>query len=268
MIKYIIITIIILGFLILSHELGHFLAARMFNVKVNEFAIGMGPTILKKETSKTTYSLRLLPIGGFCSLQEDEGKEIEEVRLLNGDIYEVTLRNKCDPNESFTNKPAWQRFIILGAGVFVNIIVAILILMIALILMGADPLTAITRSFILSYRFGGLIFQSIRMLIVGEVPATDLTGPVGMVQVVHDYSNYGLSFLLFFTAMLSINLAIVNLIPVPALDGGQMLILIVEKIKGGEISESIKNTMFVISYILIMLLTIFVFYNDIIRIFN
>ena len=72
-IVYILAAILIFGVLIAVHELGHFLAAKLCGVRVNEFSIGMGPLIWHKETEETQYSLRLLPIGGFCAMEgEDE----------------------------------------------------------------------------------------------------------------------------------------------------------------------------------------------------
>ena len=98
----ILITILLFGILILIHELGHFLTARFAKVKINEFAIGMGPVIFKKQGKETLYSLRALPIGGFVQMDGEDG-------------------NGVDPN-SFNNKPKWKRFIILVAGAFNNLV--------------------------------------------------------------------------------------------------------------------------------------------------
>ena len=94
----ILIAILVFGVLIFVHELGHFLAARAFGVKVNEFAIGMGPTLISWKSKKydTKYALRLLPIGGFVSMEgEDE---------------------ESDDENAFNKKPKWKRAIILAAG--------------------------------------------------------------------------------------------------------------------------------------------------------
>ena len=100
----IILAILIFGFLIFIHEFGHFTAARIFKVKVKEFAIGMGPRLISKRSEKsgTVYSLRLLPIGGFVSMAgEDE---------------------ESDEEGSLNSKPVWQRMIIIAAGAFMNIV--------------------------------------------------------------------------------------------------------------------------------------------------
>ena len=97
---YIIAAILIFGVLIAVHELGHFLAAKACGVRVNEFSIGMGPTILHKTKGDTTYSLRLLPIGGFCAMEGEE-EDSNDPTALN--------------NQSF-----WKKLIIFAAGAFMN----------------------------------------------------------------------------------------------------------------------------------------------------
>ena len=109
---YILLAILAFGVLIVTHELGHFVAARACGVKVNEFAVGMGPAILKKQGKETLYSLRILPLGGYCAM---EGEDAET----------------GDPR-AFTAKPAWQRIIILCAGAAMNFLTGfVLILCIA-----------------------------------------------------------------------------------------------------------------------------------------
>jgi len=108
----VIIALILFGFLIFIHELGHYLAARLFKVGINEFAIGMGPKLITKKSDKTgiVYSLRLLPIGGFVSMV-GEDEDSTDVNALN-------------------NKPVWQRMIIVSAGAFMNVLVGILIVLV------------------------------------------------------------------------------------------------------------------------------------------
>lgn len=107
---YIVIAILVFGLLIFIHELGHFLAARAFGVRVNEFAVGMGPKILKKQGKKTLYSLRAIPFGGFCEMV-GEDEEVDSV-------------------DSFSSKPGWQKVIILVAGVTMNFIMGFILLLI------------------------------------------------------------------------------------------------------------------------------------------
>lgn len=107
---YIIIAILILGILISVHELGHFLAAKSFGVRVNEFAIGMGPGIFKKQGKETLYSLRLLPIGGYCAI-EGENDDSEDERSMG-------------------KKPLIARLCILFAGSFMNFLAGFLIVLV------------------------------------------------------------------------------------------------------------------------------------------
>ena len=107
---YILLAILAFGILIASHELGHFLAAKACGVRVNEFAIGMGPTLLKKQGKETKYSLRLLPIGGFCAM-EGEDEESEDPR-------------------AFSSQKPWKRFIILVAGAAMNFLLGLIIVII------------------------------------------------------------------------------------------------------------------------------------------
>ena len=103
-----ILAILVFGVLIFTHELGHFLTAKLFGVRVNEFAVNMGPTLFKKTVGETTYSFRLIPIGGFCAMEgEDEASE--------------------DPR-AFTSAKAWKRAIILIAGSAMNFLTGLLVL--------------------------------------------------------------------------------------------------------------------------------------------
>ncbi len=104
---YIAIAIIAFGILIGVHELGHFVTAKLFNIKVNEFSLGMGPTVFKKQRGETLYSLRCLPIGGFCAIEGEDGDSEEE----------------C----AFTAKPIWMRTVVLLAGSLSNFIIGFII---------------------------------------------------------------------------------------------------------------------------------------------
>ena len=101
-------AILFFGVIIALHECGHFLTAKLFKIRVNEFSIGMGPTLLKKKKGETQYSLRLLPIGGFVQLEgEDEVSD--------------------DPR-AFGNQKAWKRFIVIAACATVKIILGLLLI--------------------------------------------------------------------------------------------------------------------------------------------
>ena len=120
-IKVFLLTVLVFGVLIFVHELGHFIAARAFKVKVNEFAIGMGPAIFsrKSKRSGTVYSLRLLPIGGYNSM-EGENEE-------------------SDDDGAFCSKPAWQRIIIVVSGGLMNLLIGIILMFIVVLCMKSYP---------------------------------------------------------------------------------------------------------------------------------
>lgn len=107
---YLIIAILIFSFLIFIHEFGHFITAKLFGVKVNEFSIFMGPRLLHWGKGETEYSLRLLPIGGFCAMEGEDG-------------------SSEDPR-AFTAKAPWKRAIILAAGAFMNFLTGLVLLIV------------------------------------------------------------------------------------------------------------------------------------------
>ena len=105
---YIVLAILLFGLLIFVHEFGHFITAKLFGVRVNEFSMFMGPAIWKKQKGETLYALRCIPIGGYCAMEGEDGDS--------------------DDPRSFTNAAIWKRFIILIAGVFMETSSAIIIL--------------------------------------------------------------------------------------------------------------------------------------------
>ena len=107
---YILAAILIFGVLIALHELGHFCAAKACGVRVNEFAIGMGPAILKKTKGETTYALRLLPIGGFCAMEGEE--------------------EASDDPRALSNQGFWKKLIIFAAGALMNFLTGLVILLV------------------------------------------------------------------------------------------------------------------------------------------
>lgn len=115
----VILTLVIFMFIILIHEFGHFITAKLCNVRVNEFSIGMGPLLLRKKKGDTQYSLRLLPIGGYVSM-EGEDADSEDDRALN-------------------KKPLWQRLIIVSAGAMLNLLLGFVIIVILYSAQGTAP---------------------------------------------------------------------------------------------------------------------------------
>ena len=113
----ILVAILFFAVIITIHEFGHFITAKLFKVRVNEFAIGMGPAIFKKKIGETLYALRLLPIGGFCAMEGEDGGSEDE--------------------HAFCNTAAWKRFIIVAAGATMNLILGLILVG---IIVGGDKL--------------------------------------------------------------------------------------------------------------------------------
>ncbi|MBQ6267681.1 MAG: site-2 protease family protein [Clostridia bacterium] len=108
----ILVAILFFGAIIFFHELGHFSFAKLFDVQVDEFSMGMGPTLLKRKRGETQYSLRLFPIGGYVKMEGED--------------------DESDNPRAFCNKPAWQRFIIVAAGGCVNLLIGLIVVAIML----------------------------------------------------------------------------------------------------------------------------------------
>ena len=124
MIGKILAALLVLGLLIMIHEFGHFLAAKRMGVRVNEFAIGMGPRLLHWGKGETTYSLRAFPIGGFCAMEgEDEGAPTPAA-LGGGEDAQPEDRSR-----SFAHKPVWRRFVIVVAGALMNLVLGYVLLL-------------------------------------------------------------------------------------------------------------------------------------------
>lgn len=112
----IIIAIVLFGFMIFIHEFGHFFTAKLCGIRVNEFAIGMGPTIFHFQGKETRYSLRLLPIGGFCAMEGEDEESADE--------------------RSFGKKPVWKRFLVVVMGALMNILLGLILMM---VILGQEP---------------------------------------------------------------------------------------------------------------------------------
>lgn len=337
--------ILILGVIVLVHEFGHFIFAKMFKVHVYEFSIGMGPKVwgTKPKKGETSYNIRAIPIGGFVQLA---GEEVDD-------------DDNIPKNKKLYNKPIWQRFLIMFFGAGNNFILAFLVLMFIGLLTGSpvmDPvLTKVDTNYPLyeagirdndkvlkingksistiddvkvymtiyangdevtfdverngkdytykvtpkkeendgtvSYKFGAVfeqktetgffnavkyaftkvgayikqMFITLWALFTGLVGVKSLSGPVGIYSVVGQSASSGVMSLLNLLALLSVNVGFINLIPLPAFDGGRILFLLIEKIKGSPVSPKVENTVHSIGFILLMVLLLFITFNDVLR---
>lgn len=328
-------VILLFVILIFPHELGHFVAAKLCGVQVNEFAFGMGPVILKKQGKETLYSIRAFPVGGFCAM---EGEDTEEA---------------TENPRAFNNKSWWKKIIILVAGAAMNIIIAFLVMIFAAVYMGTptttinsvtdggaasmagiqagdkivrvsdsrvdsweefvgciqkeikvDKTISITverngkeKTFSLSpqrqkngkYVIGVIskqrhnlfigmkngmastvkmtkaLFESFKMLFTSKEAINQVSGPVGMIKIVSDAAGLGVFYYLYLVALISLNLAIFNLLPLPALDGGRIIFVIIRMFTGRAISDKVEARVHMIGMALLLTLTVFVTWNDIMR---
>ena len=344
---YIIIAIIIFGILIAIHEFGHFTAAKLCGVKVEEFAIGMGPALFKKQKGETVYALRILPIGGFCAMAgEDE---------------------ESDDPRAFTNQGFWKKFVILCAGSFMNLVLGIVLILImyagaqafvtptidhfmdgcpyegAEAMQAGDTFYSIdgqriylvsdvssflirgdgvydivmlrdgekvelkdfaltTKSyaeyanegpkygFVFGYteatfgpkleytwnttrEFSRLVWLGLGDLINGKVGLKDMSGPVGIVDMMNEVGQQAESAkaaadnLLYISAFIAVNLAIMNMLPIPALDGGRVFLMIVtviiEAVSRKKLDPKYEGYIHLGGMVLLLGLMALVMYNDI-----
>lgn len=341
----IIIGILLFELIVFVHEGGHFLTAKLSGVKVNEFALGMGPKILKFKKGETLYSLRLFPIGGFCAM---EGEDTES-----------------DDDRAFGNKPVWKRMIIVCAGAVMNILLGLILMMITLapnqyfasttIAVFADNATSsqqlkvgdeiksingygISTSTDLSFalataksnelemtvvrnnqqidfakvtlptvttdegkeilqldfkvkaienNFGTLLSQtflstwstikmvwaSLAGLITGQFGLNEVSGPVGMTSAISQATASGLerSFmdglnnLIYIMMIITVNLGVVNLLPLPALDGGRLVFLIVEAIRRKPVNPEHEGYVHAIGMLILFAFMIIISVKDVIQ---
>lgn len=347
----IIVAVLVFGLIVLIHELGHFLFAKMNGIAVVEFSIGMGPRLLRFKKGETTYSIKVLPLGGSCMmLGEDEDNPDER---------------------AFQNKSIPARMSVIAAGPIFNFILAFFLSMILVGMSGydttyikdvtenspayeagirsGDKLLKINGENVSMYReyilykllrpeekmsqvefsrvnpatgireiqsvsvtpqyseengkyligititpqnmrvtsFGELMkygymemkydvkltVKSLGMLFTGKASVNDLSGPVGIVVMIDDSVKAGLTVSVMAALMnvismcilLSANLGVMNLLPIPALDGGRLLFLIIEAIRGKRMDPEKEGLVNMISMAALMALMIFVVFNDINR---
>ncbi|HCC00136.1 MAG TPA: RIP metalloprotease RseP [Ruminococcaceae bacterium] len=336
---YIVIAIVVFGVLIFLHEFGHFFTAKLCGVKVNEFAIGMGPALFHIQKGETKYSLRLLPIGGYTAMEgeDDDGSS--------------------DPR-AFVNRPVWQRIIVLVAGSFMNILTGFVIILIMWVMIHPMPSTMVakftqgavssasglqandkilsidgaavhvnvdimlglaesdhgrvnmqvlrggktvnlsnvqfpttddgnggkvmlqdfqvyaqrkTPGNVLSYAFYWtiamvkLVWVTIVQMFTGRYSVKDLTGPVGTTAAMGQAATQSPLTLFNLVAIIAVNLGVVNLFPLPALDGGRLLFVIIEGIRGKPVARKYEGYVHLVGFALLMALMLLVTFNDIFR---
>ena len=351
MFSTILLFIIVLAVLVLVHELGHFLTARWFGIDVEEFGFGFPPRLFGIKKGNTLYSVNWIPLGGF-----------------------VKIKGEDDPDATgpgtFSQKPAWIRAIVIGAGVFMNLVLASLLFTIGLTIgmpqavdslpanarvrdrhvqiievlkdtpaaqagfMAGDtlvsidgqPFTQITdvQAYVNSAKptvqveirrgketftkelapatdathgkrvMGVALVEAatvsypwyiaigkgisatgfylkeillsfadlIKGLFVGQKSDVEFSGPVGIAVLTGRAARLGFAYLLQFAALLSINLAVINVLPIPALDGGRLLFIILEKIRGRSVRPIVEAVIHRVAFLLLLALVVIVTAHD------
>lgn len=347
---YIVLAILLFGVLIFVHELGHFITAKLSGVQVNEFALFMGPAIFKKTKGETTYSLRCIPIGGYCAMEGEDGES--------------------DNPRAFGNAKVWKRLIILAAGSFMNFVAGFLIAAIFIAasynslstvqlsgfedgctlntvdgLQAGDKFYSIDgervyingdipmlldrnvsgvydlvvirdgekvslKNFEMKKRnfdgkemygmnfalqdknvgsvlglswnycrdFARLVRLGLQDLFTGKAGMDEMSGPVGIVSVVTEAGTqaesvgFGILNVLYFFAFIAVNLAVMNMLPIPALDGGRIVCLlltaIVEKITRRKLNPKYEGYLHAAGMILLFGFMAFITFKDIFKLFG
>ena len=331
----IVFTLICFCLLILGHEFGHFSVGKLLGFKINEFAVGMGPKLWSKKKGETEYSLRAVPIGGFCAFEgEDDGSE--------------------DPR-AFNRQKPWKKILVLIAGSFNNIVIGIIIFTVIFTVMGSyspvldevfegkpaaqagiqagdrivavngkeyENWTDITNAIStakedvldigvtrngqrLDFKVGtyateqgtkaigikcsvehslakavksafgecGTMVRSLRdffgRLFKGQASSDDVGSIIKIVAISGEYAEqYGLLTVIYLIALVSVNLGFMNMLPIPALDGGRLLFVIIRWITRGKLPEKVENIINGVFMVLLLALMVFLMLKDVIGLFK
>lgn len=230
--------VLLLGILVLIHEGGHFIVAKLCKIRVNEFAIGFGRKIYSKKIGETQYTLRIIPLGGFVRMEGEETPSEEE--------------------GSFSKAKAWKKILIVAAGGLVNIIFAIIIFFLLVIFYYKYPLKEALQ---IVGNFSYSIIESLKILFSGSLTMDQLVGPIGISSIIvqtTDLANY-----IYLMSAVSLSLGVTNLLPIPPLDGGKILIYIIEAIRRKPLKQETELAIQMTGFICIIALSIFVMMNDV-----
>lgn len=248
---YILSAIFLLCAVIFIHELGHFLFAKLLGVRVLKFSLGFGPKLVGRKNRGTEYLVSLIPLGGYVKmLGENQNEEIKE--------KEKPFAYNC--------QPIWKRFLILAAGPLFNMLLAAIIFtIISLLTRDANIITnmligiGVTREVLI------MTIKSFVDLITGIIPASSLGGPIAIVQIASQQASNGMVSYLILMAFVSLNVGIVNLLPIPILDGGHIFFLGIEAIRKKPVSRKFISASQKVGLAIILIIISLAVYNDIAR---
>ena len=348
----IVFALIIFGLIVTIHEFGHFICAKLSGIKVLEFSVGMGPKLLQKRFGETAYSLRLLPLGGFCAMEGEDSSE--------------------ENPRSFRNAKLWKRVIVLAAGAGMNFLLGLVMCTIMVSMYEVIPSTTVSgfsgkinddgsktyyaQSYHTGRRHGdkivkidgtaiysyldidylfstfksethdvvvkrdgkrvelsdvtfhddasggimdfGLVYDekgvlsvmkcsgetalsmghivgmSLKQMITGKLGKEQISGPVGVVTSINDSTQQAEStedlvfMLVYMTALITINVGIFNLLPIPGLDGGRLLFCLIELVRRKPVKPEHEGYVHLAGMVLLFGVLIFATFNDIMRIIN
>ncbi|MBI2035056.1 MAG: site-2 protease family protein [Candidatus Liptonbacteria bacterium] len=294
--SYAIPIIVVLGVLIGFHEFGHFVFAKLMGVEVLKFSIGFGPRIISKKIGETEYLLSLVPLGGYVKMAGEDSSEQEDG--VDGE--------KIPSKRTFGGKRFWQKFLIVLAGSGFNLLLGFCALFASSVFYGkvvltnvvdevmpdtpvtqADTLSGdkvadiavphpvkmrshenlIKKAFVETYNYAALILLAIPKMFSGAISVKELGGPIMIGKLAHDaWQINGLESFLEFTAFLSINLAVLNSLPIPALDGGYLWIFLpFEALMGRPMRKRPREILQKTGLFLLLALMSFTILNDISR---
>ncbi|MGM0444980.1 MAG: RIP metalloprotease RseP [Bacillota bacterium] len=344
--------IVVLGILIFIHEFGHYITAKLSDIRVEEFALGFGPKLISKQWGETVYSIRAIPLGGFCNMTgefvPDEDDDEESLRIYN----EAKDNGRC-----FHQKPMWKRFAVIFMGPLMNFFLAVVIFFLIFSFAGlpidtsnqpvigeldpsrpaaeaglkpGDEIVSINNTEVNTWQeMTGLIhnsenesleitinrdgealnfnitpvfneemavniigiypevvrenigfFESIRrsfaqtwqiiyltingfIQMISNRSMEGLGGPVMIASIIGQAARNGIINVMNWTAIISVNLGIINLLPLPALDGGRLLFIGIELLRGKPVDPKKEGFVHLVGFVLLMILMLFIIYNDI-----